>query len=49
MNVHNVGSMSLGQWSAICRQWNRAHGDKADMPAPSDEEFDAAVMAARAG
>lgn len=46
MRVANVGELSLGQWSAICRQWDKAHGDsKPD--APSEDEFEAAVMAAR--
>lgn len=47
MNIHNVGSLSLGQWSAICRAWTKAHGDKGDIAPPSEDEFDAAAMAAR--
>lgn len=47
MNVQNVGALSLGQWAAICRQWNKAHGEKGDTAPPSEDEFDAAVMAAR--
>lgn len=43
MGVHNVMSLSLGEWSAIVAHWNRAHGK---VEAPSDEEFDAAVQAA---
>lgn len=46
MGVQNVGDLSLGEWAAICRQWNKAHGEsKPD--APSDDEFDRAVLAAR--
>lgn len=46
MSIANVGDLSLGQWSAICRAWNKAHGEsKAE--APSEAEFDAAVMRAR--
>lgn len=46
MGVQDPGSLSLGQWSAICRQRAKALGDnKPD--APSEDEFDAAVMAAR--
>lgn len=45
MGVHNVGDLSLGQWTAICRQWNKAHGGKP--PAPSDDDFDEAVKQAR--
>jgi hypothetical protein len=41
MNVHNVRDLSLGQWTAIVRGWNRAHSDKVDPP--SVEEFEAAM------
>ena len=48
MNIQDVGALSLGQWSAIARQWNKAHGKGSDPSnAPSDDEFDAAVLAAR--
>ncbi|WP_181171966.1 MULTISPECIES: hypothetical protein [unclassified Mesorhizobium] len=45
MGIQNVGALSLGQWIAIGRQWNKAHGGKPG--APSDDEFEAAVQAAR--
>lgn len=46
MGIAHVGALSLGEWSAVVKAWNRAHGDgKPD--APSDDEFDRAVMAAR--
>lgn len=46
MNVQGVGSLSLGEWVATVRGWNRLHGgDKAD--APSEEELEAAMLAAR--
>jgi hypothetical protein len=46
MGVQDVGSISLGQWSAICRQRAKANGDNKP-GAPTEDEFDAAVMAAR--
>jgi hypothetical protein len=46
MGVNDVGRLSLGEWTAICRAWNRAHGG-AKAEAPSDDEFEAAVLAAR--
>lgn len=46
MNIHNAGALSLGEYAAICRQWAEAHGD-GKQDAPSEDEFDAAVMAAR--
>ena len=46
MGIANVGGLSLGEYAAICRQWNKAHG-KSTATAPTDDEFDAAVMAAR--
>lgn len=45
MNVANVGSLSLGQWSAVVQGWNEAHGGKRQ--APSDEEFDQAMASAQ--
>lgn len=38
-------SMSLGEFVGLRAEWNRRHGE-AQAP-PSDEEFDAAVLAAR--
>lgn len=43
MNVQDVGSLSLGQWMAILRGWNKAHGDNTPQP-PTREEFEAAVL-----
>lgn len=46
MGVQDVGSLSLGQWTTICRARAKTYGEsKPD--APSEDEFDAAVMAAR--
>lgn len=42
MNVANVGDLSLGQWAARVRGWNRAHGNE-ETKAPSAREFDLAV------
>ncbi|MCO6386240.1 hypothetical protein [Aliihoeflea sp. 40Bstr573] len=42
MNVANVGDLSLGQWAARVRGWNRAHGSE-ENKAPSESEFDLAV------
>ncbi len=47
MQIQNVGAMSLGEWSAICRVWSKAHGEKNETAPPSEDEFEAAVMAAR--
>jgi hypothetical protein len=47
MNVKDVMALSLGEWAVICGAWNKAHGDKSDVAPPSDDEFDAAVMAVR--
>lgn len=47
MGVHDVGRLSLGQWAAICRTWTRAHDQKANVSPPSEDEFEAAVLAAR--
>lgn len=48
MGVPDVGRLSLGEWTATVRGWNKAHGG--DKPAPpSVEEFEAAVIAARGG
>lgn len=41
-----VRDMSLGQYAAIARGWAKAHG-QAKLSAPSEDEFDAAVMRAR--
>lgn len=44
MRVANAMSLSLGEWAAIVRGWNRAHSDKVDPP--TVEEFEAAMTAA---
>lgn len=44
MRVADVMSLSLGEWAAIVRGWNRAHSDKVDPP--TVEEFEAAMLAA---
>lgn len=46
MNIHDAGDLSLGQWAAICRQWAKAHGESTVAP-PSEDEFEAAILAAR--
>ncbi|MFC3209199.1 hypothetical protein [Aquamicrobium soli] len=45
MGVKDVGSLSLGEWAAITRRWNLAHAEKPE--APTDDEFDRAIEAAR--
>lgn len=49
MQVQNVEAMSLGEWAAICRAWNKAHAERADTAPPTEDEFEAAVIAARNG
>ncbi len=46
MGVQEPGRLSLGEWTAICRHWAEAHGD-GKPEAPTDDEFDRAVMQAR--
>jgi hypothetical protein len=46
MGIQNVGELSLGQYTAICKQWNKAHGGGKPV-APSDDDFDEAVKRAR--
>jgi hypothetical protein len=46
MGVHNVRSLSIGEWAAICRAWRKSHGDNKP-EAPTEDEFDAAIMRAR--
>lgn len=45
MGVADVMSLSLGEWAATARGWNRAHG-KEDVAPPTVEEFQAAMVAA---
>lgn len=47
MNIQGVGGLSLGQWADICRAWNRANSKQPAIAPPSEDEFDAAVIAAR--
>lgn len=46
MQVQNVGRLSLGQWIAIRKGWDARHGGE-KAPAPTEDEFDLAVMRAR--
>lgn len=46
MHVAEPMRLSLGEWIAIVTGWQRAHGGST-VAAPSDDEFDQAVMAAR--
>lgn len=46
MGIQDVGRLSLGEWSAICRGWAKAHGENTVAP-PTEDEFDRAVAAAR--
>lgn len=48
MGAGSPMAMSLGEWIAICAGWDKAHGKGSEAP-PSEDEFDAAVMAAREG
>jgi len=43
----HIDAMSLGQWVAIARGWAAAHQDPNQSTPPTDEEFEAAVIAAR--
>ena len=43
MQMTDVMALSLGEWVAILRGWNRAHSDKVDPP--TVYEFEAAMMA----
>lgn len=40
-------SMSLGEWIAVVQVWNKAHGGKDDATPPTEDEFEAAILAAR--
>lgn len=46
MNVHDWRKLSLGEWAAICRAWDKAHGQSTVAP-PTEEEFERAMMKAR--
>jgi len=46
MAIPDVGRMSLGEFLAEVRGWNKAHGNNTQA-APSEDEFDQAVMRAR--
>ncbi|MBN9018722.1 MAG: hypothetical protein J0H11_15015 [Rhizobiales bacterium] len=45
MNIADVGDLTIGQWAANVRHWQKAHATKPS--APSEDEFDLAVMQAR--
>ena len=47
MGVSDWRSMSLGEWAAVIRAWNNVHGGKDDAVPPSEDEFEAAILAAR--
>ncbi len=46
MGIQDVGRLSLGQWMAIQRAWQKANS-ASKVDAPSEDEFEAAVMEAR--
>lgn len=46
MGIADIGRLSIGEWYAICRRWDKAHGGSMATP-PSEDEFDAAIIAAR--
>lgn len=46
MGIPDVGQLSLGEFSAEVSGWYKAHGKDTSV-APSEEDFDRAVMAAR--
>lgn len=45
MNIADVGSLTIGQWDALFKHWQKVHATKPS--APSEDEFDLAVMQAR--
>jgi hypothetical protein len=47
MNVHDVGRLSLGEWVATVREWNRMRGNGSKADAPSEDELEAAMLVAR--
>lgn len=48
MKVQNVMGHSVGEWAAICRHWKQAHqDDSTDIDPPTEEEFEAAIVAVR--
>jgi hypothetical protein len=48
MSVPDVGRLSIGEWAAVVRGWEIAHGAKKMRP-PSEDAFENAVLAARGG
>lgn len=46
MGIQNVRGLSIGEWAAICRAWQKSHGNNKPT-APTEDEFDLAVMKAR--
>lgn len=47
MGIQDVGSLSIGQWAAKVRGWNKAHAPEGDLNPPTREEFEEAVARAR--
>lgn len=45
MGVHNPMDLSLGEWTAIVKGWNKAHQKTPDPPTMA--EFEQAVAASR--
>jgi hypothetical protein len=45
MGVQDPMSLSLGEWAATMRGWNKAHGKEKVAP-PTVEEFEAAMQRA---
>lgn len=46
MGIPDVLKLSLGEYAAEMRGWNKAHGKDTSV-APSEDDFDRAVLAAR--
>ena len=46
MGIPDVGSLSLGEWVAISRHWDKAHGG-AQVEPPSEDEFEQAILSVR--
>lgn len=47
MGVQGVSDLSLGEWAARAQGWAQAHG-QSKAEAPTEDQFDLAVMQARA-
>lgn len=46
MGVPDWGELSIGEWAAICRTWQKANRT-GPPPPPTEAEFDKAVMLSR--